>query len=453
MQNKTKARSISLLLILAMLIVCVAVLLPVATAAEPASAHSGEIERFGVQTLTALDLAGDVDTDLRFVFTVGSLAYDEVGFVFSKTNASPTIGGDGCVKKATTTVYSAILASGTPDPAGDGRYWVAVKLTDIPHAYFDGALYVRPYVDDGEVRYGDAMNTTVCSAAEHKHSPQLLPGHCDGCNLDGVKSGEPSIWNSNDKNSGNKVDKRTYQSIRGEDHFCPDESNNNQGNDLLIEFSILYNETLLDNSDRTFDITIGDGSDFINLKLGSNANARYGTVVGGFSARNRSGDGMTLIYPTSEMIAADPDAKYPSIGAYGWHRVGVRVHEEANIVSDNVRYTLIGTLYLDGEPVLEFDLSTWANNNSNANALLYTATIENDQLVYTDNDASTRSWGEFGIYGFYGATDVYLGIADAYMTCGKTFVQQVEAVAAPEAASIEIDGNNYPAAIYYRFAD
>ena len=291
-------------------------------------------------------------------------------------------------------------------------------------------------------------------------------GRCEAC---GTPLSEPieyeglSVWNSNDKNSGNKVDKRTYQSIRGEDHFCPDESNNNQGNDLLIEFSILYNETLLDNSDRTFDITIGDGSDFINLKLGSNANARYGTVVGGFSARNRSGDGMTLIYPTSEMIAADPDAKYPSIGAYGWHRVGVRVHEEANIVSDNVRYTLIGTLYLDGEPVLEFDLSTWANNNSNANALLYTATIENDQLVYTDNDASTRSWGEFGIYGFYGATDVYLGIADAYMTCGKTFVQQVEENTTPDTTATftfdngtpddTTDDLTCPAAIYYKFIE
>ena len=289
-------------------------------------------------------------------------------------------------------------------------------------------------------------------------------GTCTACGASVVRPIEYeglSVWNANDKATGNKVDKRTYQSIRGEDHFYPDETNNNLGNDLLIEFSILYNETLASLSGATFDITVGDGSDFVNIKLAENANARYGTVVGGFSARDRNdGKGAVLSTPTAAEIEADPNAKYPSIGDYGWHRVGVRIHESADIVEDAVVYTLTGEVYLDGELILAFDLSKWAKDNKGA--LLYTATIENDQLVYSDNDA-TNAWGEFGIYDFYKGSNVYVGIADRSMTCGKTFVQQVEAVATPDAATYTLDDMGTPddttddvtcpAAIYYKFIE
>ena len=439
MKNQMKARGLSLLLIFAILIVSVTVILPITASAEPA-----EIQDFSCQTLSALDLAGDDDTDLRFLFTVGSLTYDEVGFVFSKTNATPTVDGAGCVKKAASKVYSSIIANGTPQSAGENRWWVAVKLTGVPHEYFDGALYVRPYVDDGEIRYGDTIDTTVCSAANHKHGPQLLAGHCDGCNLDGVKSGEPNIYYSQ-KGSGNQLDKRLYSAIRGEDHFY-------NGNDLLIEFSILYNETLANQSGGTFDITVGDGSDFVNIKLSSDAADRYGTVVGGFSARDRNdGKGAILSTPSPAAIAADPSAKYPSIGNYGWHRVAVRVHEEAAIVEGVVAYTYTGEAYLDGNLILAFDLSKWAADNPGV--LLYTASIVNDELVYNDNDAA-NAWGEIGIYDFYSESrTVYLGLADVYMTCGHDFVQQVEAVVAPAAASIELGGNDYSAAMYFRLAN
>ena len=68
MQNNAKRRGLSFLLILAMLFVSFAVIIPVATSADPA-----EFADFGVQKLAALNLANDEDTDLRFVFTIGSL--------------------------------------------------------------------------------------------------------------------------------------------------------------------------------------------------------------------------------------------------------------------------------------------------------------------------------------------------------------------------------------------
>ncbi len=429
MKNKTKAGSLSLLLIFAILVVSVAVILPITASAEPA-----EIEDYGVQTLSALDLAGDADTDLRFLFTIGTLAYDEVGFVFSKTNAAPTVGGAGCVKKPTSKVYSTIIASGTPQSAGDGRFWVAVKLTDIPHEYFDGALYVRPYVDDGEIRYGETLDTTVCSAAGHKHDPQLLPGHCDGCNLDGVKSGEPYVLNSNLPTSGQYcaygnrfIDSRPYKNICGEEKYYPDASNGYNGNDLLIEFSILWNGSLNSGAGSTFDIGVSDGSDIANIDLkGGNA--------GKFSAKERTGT--TYIYPTPGEITADETVKRPSIGEYGWHRVGVRVHQEAAKVGAAVQYTYIITIYLDGEMILKFDSSTWAT--ANPGALLYTATIENDQLVYHAN-TSNNSKGSISIESYYTVSNTYLGIADPFMTCGTDFVQSVVPVYDPADATIEVE--------------
>ena len=389
----------------------------------------GEIANFSYQTLSALDLAGDADTDLRFLFTVGSLSYNEVGFVFSKTNQLPTVGGYGCGKKATTTVYSTVTANGTPEAAPDGRWWVAVKMTDIPHEYFDGALYVRPYVQDGSgVRYGEAKSITVCSAAKHVHDSQLFPG-CEGCELEDAKA-DVDFYNSSDKDSGNWNVSDTYKNIRGTGYFRPHSSNGNLGNDLLIEFSILWNESLTDGEGSALDIGVGDGSDIANVYL-------TGVNAGKIVAKERAGT--TYIYPTPAAIAENPSLKTVSLGEYGWHRLGFRVHQEAAIVNAAVKYTYIITVYLDGEMVLKYDSSTWATSTSGAR--LFNATIENEELKYSNNDAGS-SKANTTIVDFYAGTKTYLPIADEYMTCGKEFVQDVVRDDLPEAAKLALSGED-----------
>ena len=111
MHTPHKGRSFTLLLVVVLLIACFTAVLPTVSA-EPA-----EIGNFCYQTLSTLDPSKDEATDLRFLFTVGSLDYDEVGFIFSKTNDDPTINGDGCVKRATTTVYGSVTADGKAIPA------------------------------------------------------------------------------------------------------------------------------------------------------------------------------------------------------------------------------------------------------------------------------------------------------------------------------------------------
>lgn len=131
-----------------------------ASADEP----EAEFADFGYQTVAADSVESD-STSLRFVFTVGSLDYDRVGFVFSKTNKNPTVGGGGCTVKETTVAYSSITADGKSVPAPSGRYWVAIRMNDVWNEFFDTPVYVNAFVEDGlGVRYATAESVTVCQA-------------------------------------------------------------------------------------------------------------------------------------------------------------------------------------------------------------------------------------------------------------------------------------------------
>ena len=128
------------------------------------SADGEEIRDFSYQTPTA-DTIESVDTDFRFLFTVGSLDYTRVGFVASKTNQNPTVGGVGCKVYGSSVVYSAIRADGKLVPAPEGRYWAAIKLTGVTNADFDTPIYLNAFVEDGKgIRYATAQTITVCRA-------------------------------------------------------------------------------------------------------------------------------------------------------------------------------------------------------------------------------------------------------------------------------------------------
>ena len=150
------------LLLLARALLSTSVFLPLGVSSEPA-----EIGDFGYQSPLDADVLDD-ETSLRFLFTVGSLGYTEVGIVVSKSVAEPTYDGSGCYTYKTTTVHHSIVADGETRNAPDGRFWVAVKLTGIPHHYFDGDFYLRAFVrDGGGIRYSDVEALSVCTALGH----------------------------------------------------------------------------------------------------------------------------------------------------------------------------------------------------------------------------------------------------------------------------------------------
>lgn len=159
--ESVKKRSLALAVFLAAILI-LAALIPALRVSAGESAE--EIADLSFQTVKNDNVESDT-TDLRFLFTVGSLDYTRAGFVFSKTNASPTVGGAGCTVYGTDVVYSSVAADGKTVKAPDGRYWVAVKISGIDNAYFDTPIYLNAFVEDNEgVRYAGSDPITVCEA-------------------------------------------------------------------------------------------------------------------------------------------------------------------------------------------------------------------------------------------------------------------------------------------------
>ena len=456
-----------------------AVLLLVPALLLSVSAEPGEIEDLSYQTLSGADVT-DGDTDLRFVFTVGSLGYSEVGVICSKTVETPVYDADNCHTYKTTLVHSSITADGKTLNAPAGRYYVAVKLTGIPHSYFDGPLYLRAFVrDGGGVRYSEVKSLTVCRALGHEHelpwnalgtatmlTEGTLSGHCEGCNLDVTKTGvkrEPIVYNSASPSGpfANGLEYRISKNlsdVRGEDHFYPTDENQD-GKDLFIEFSFLYNETQANLGSESQVLTVMYVENY-NL---FNINLKTGKITARMRTSQDSPQGNdAYIYPTPAAIAADPSLKEVAIGEYGWHRFGVRIHEEAVIEYGEVVYTITASAYLDGVKIFEIDKTVWENNaynHASVTGKLYLATIDpwdDTELIYSDPSSLRVSDVYVMDQLFYDENrnkEIYLVLGDVYVTCGTDFVQKVERVDDPAAAAITLGENDYPAAMYYRLTD
>lgn len=164
MNQRTAARKTTAVLLLFAMIVGTAVFLPTAVSADDPAG----IGAFSYQTLAGATLADDA-TDLRFLFKIDSLYYEKVGFVFSKSDASPAIGEVGCGVYETTSVYSTIYADGEPLDAGENQWWVAVKLSEIPQADFGTTFYVVGFVkEEGQDPvYSEAQQLCACAALGH----------------------------------------------------------------------------------------------------------------------------------------------------------------------------------------------------------------------------------------------------------------------------------------------
>lgn len=451
MQKRTQARrtATSLLLFFAMLIVSVAVFFPTLVSAEYTD-HFEDFEDFGFQVRTNAT-QNSSSTGLRFVYTIGALYYDKVGFVFSTSNQNPTVGGTGCASYRASTVYPSITTDGVAYPARSGRYWVAVELTGIPHAKFDKRIYVRPYLQyEGEYYYGDTKDITVCEALTY----------------DKTVAGEAQIYNS--KEHGGPYAEglyafvlgldKTYQAIQGSSHFYPSSyAVGAQGNDLLFEYSFLWNPTLYNSQNPQLKMTTLRISDSKRVNLyclnaaenetdwcpylgafefftgypGSAACVLYGGV-GGYSPTPHPSDG------------------YPYIGEFGWHRIGVRLHQEvASVSGSTVTYGGYSELHVDG--VLVWRISTNTNTLKNKDLLLFTATASNGQITgYSDNtngvrvqmrlDSITRS-----------DEAVFAAVADAHWTCGQNFVRRVSPVCNPKERELILGQTRCSGKIWYVF--
>ena len=237
--------------------------------------------------------------------------------------------------------------------------------------------------------------------------------------------------------------KKQINQIKDSDvHYYTTEENP-LGNDLLVEVSYLWNDTMKTGyTGEPLTFANGDGFDVFHVKskLDAKDNRKINDVLCKYE----------YVYPTPSAIAENSALKTPALGDFGWHRLGFRVHQDVEIAEGAVKYTYVASAYVDGTLVLAFDLTDWVVRyfTGTVTGLLYTAAIDPEddtKLICYDlgeNPASTytNSYGMFIVEEFFNTENTaYMVLADMSVTCGQDFVQKVEPNATPEDATFTLD--------------
>ena len=278
--------------------------------------------------------------------------------------------------------------------------------------------------------------------------------HCSVCGVAHKVAAEfvPTVYNPADLSNydGDKsmlLLSKTLPDILNGEHFYPTEENP-EGKDAYFELAILWNETMANFGNDEFYFCLnyqgGAGSNLFYFTPKDNSNS-WCKYAGGFDY----GRGKGVIFGPAAGNG-QPKENYPNVGEYGWHKIGVRMHQAAALDGDTVVYSGTSYLYIDGELVWKIDLDM-AKITSDKN-LLFTATNNEGTLVYADNENANKvrvqlrgekinnSTAPF--YFIFG--DVSWSVVDA------DFEPAILPVAAPEAKVYTTDtGIEMPAAIYF----
>ena len=297
-----------------------------------------------------------------------------------------------------------------------------------------------------------------------------------------------------DDKTENYKDNKVLSDIQKGTHFYPTPANP-EGKDLLIEFSLLWNPTLLnlktDGQDPFVTTRIGDknGSDENNLVYWSpaanidDAWCKYagGWEAGGLQKVDPAGSAYT---PAGMCGSGGGFSAYPNIGGavaadagnlnngheWGWHHVQIRYHQEVDnptelaAGTESAKYKFVVTTYFDGVAVSMLKgTSDDPKHFADKNALFLAENDGNGGIRYMDNsllNASDSSKGKRYVWGFRfnatmtnDSTSAYWKEADIYYTCGTDFAMKVEKVESPASATINLGGVNYSAKVWYKFVD
>ena len=399
--------------------------------------------------------AGADKISLRFAFSTDSKNYAEYGVVYSNTSDLPVVGTDGCTKNEAWKVHSSANSNLEGHYAGSGRYWVETKIGNIWHTQQDEVYYVRAYVKIGDTYYygDDVIVTTPNQSVNHKHhtvpspssttpavslaEPGTRVGTCSVCGRSNkTEYVNPAITTEHltSSSSGTLVRKANIYSsmLHGARHFYPDEATNDgKGNDLLIEFSFLWNPSLANLQSpymaigRLANSGGGDDATPFYLNFADNVSGMWVPYAGGFEggAYNNVVYGPTGVY---QQNPARSDCAF--IGEHGWHRIGVRIHEDAWIEGNAPVYRMTATLYVDGQAISQLS-KIYTSYNVN---LLYTASVVDGELQYVDIPDGRTVYGfRLGNKKTNSGTTADFIYAEYSVTCNREFQQDVEPVPYP----------------------
>ena len=308
---------------------------------------------------------------------------------------------------------------------------------------------------------------TVTSAANMLNPTGSRTGVCTLCHNDVV---EDILWEGPNIKAFEANSERygmaevKLEDVRGDDHFYPTDENPD-GKDLYVEFSILWNETVLNFDASQNPYMVGrfyDGKPFYYFSPVPGMTYSDAQFSGAFEWMGNFGTPISDSEVTTPetMCGGNPNySDYPNIAGtdeanpeYGWHRFGVRYHLElldGKTGADLKDYVGIVTAYVDGTAI--FKMSTGADGMQNWESMLFKT--EDGGESYSDagdivvpfimNKSNTKA-----------GTTAYLAFSDVYVTCGKDFVMKVEKVASPEADTLEVaEGVEIPAPVYFKLAD
>ena len=317
---------------------------------------------------------------------------------------------------------------------------------------------------------------TVTEAANMLNPTGSRTGECTLCQQPVV---EDILWEGPTIKAFDAISERygmaevKLEDVRGDDHFYPTEVDPD-GKDLYVEFSILWNETVLnfdganDGDSKNDPYMVGrfyDGKPFYYLSPVPGMDYSDANFSGAFEWMGNFGTPISDAEVTTPatMCGGNPNySDYPNIAGtdeanpeYGWHRFGLRYHLElldGKTGEDLKDYVGIATGFVDGVAI--FKLSTGTAGMQNWESMLFKAESDGEGgVVYSDagdivvpfimNKSNTKA-----------DTVAYLAFSDVYVTCGTDFVMKVEKVASPEAATLEVaEGVEIPAPVYFKLAD
>ena len=289
-------------------------------------------------------------------------------------------------------------------------------------------------------------------------------------------------------------EKTLLSDVQGENHFYPTDLNPD-GNDLLVEYSVLWNATVLnlDPAQKnyvTMRIASSNGTEQTSISYFSPTNNLSGSdckYAGGFETSGGTGTipaAGASFTPAGMPSGGAAYSEYPNLGGadqanpeYGWHRVGFRIHQDVTNIAEleadteagttKADYKITVTLYIDGVKVAMLE-GPGGSDKNNFQSVNYLYSAESDgagKVVYGDNENAERYVFAilFNLNNTLVDTVAYWVNADVYYTCGTSFVQEVVKVASPAAATFTLSDNGTPedtaddvtcpAPIYFRLAD
>ena len=315
-------------------------------------------------------------------------------------------------------------------------------------------------------------------------------GTCTRCNqqLHEDLVWAPAVYNTSNPsgpyyNSGKFIVSKSTEDIRGDNHFCPTEGDPD-GNDLWFEYSFLWNES--------FANWIG----LAEMEVAGlwNADGRYAHHRPLFYCYMRDGvkdycpyaahfDYTTHMPGLGSGVFLDPgngqkiylgghddvltEESHPSLGEYGWHRIGVHFHQEVaeyDEAKGGTVYAGYHELFIDGVKVwkiLSNIQGRWTDNSWNTNSgkdmkstncMLWTAEYDGVNWTYSENNVSVKVYMDANLSSALGS--VYVVVDDPIWTCGSGFALNVEPNPTPTETTITLaEGVEVPGTVYFKLAD